>query len=208
MRVISVINSKGGVGKTTLATNLACAIARTDTRLALADADHQKSLTRWNAARTGYPAIVGCVDFRKLDTGVLKGLKADVLLVDGRAGLRKQALQDLITLSDVLVVPLSPSPLDVDATATLMKAVADNKGVRKSRIAVHFVLNRMRRTAATPRIVAELEATLGAPVACVIPDSQEFQRMVREGAGIQESRHPGRAAIAADLDRLAALCLG
>ena len=114
---IAVLNQKGGVGKTTLATHLAVAFAHDGQRVLLVDADPQGSSANWAAARrnNGINDEITCVSLArdtlhhevgKLSEGY------DVVVIDGPARLEGVA-RAAIVASDVVLLPVRPNPDDI-----------------------------------------------------------------------------------------------
>ncbi|MBE7417698.1 MAG: ParA family protein [Ideonella sp.] len=120
MPVIVVANPKGGVGKSTLATNVAGLYARQGHAVMLGDIDRQQSSRQWLALRpTAAPAIkpwdvVGGSTLR-----VPRGVTHVVL--DTPAGLHDQQLEQVVRLADRIVVPLQPSLFDIQATHAFVR---------------------------------------------------------------------------------------
>src|SRR5580765_838824 len=109
MRIILVASSKGGVGKTTIATNLAAHDAVDGKRTVLVDADHQASSMHWCAKRAGMDNAVLPVD------GTRRGWQGKVpddaqrVIIDGRAGAMADDLAPFLDAADAVIVPILPS---------------------------------------------------------------------------------------------------
>jgi chromosome partitioning protein len=139
--VITVAQQKGGTGKTTLAANLAAALAPS-LRVALLDIDPQKSLTRWHAIRTSRDTEAPALTFSDVSgwrlTADLDRLKRrhDVVLIDSPPQIDTDA-RLAIRGADLVLIPVQPSPPDVwAAEGTLALAAAERRNAR-------VVLNRV-----------------------------------------------------------------
>ena len=139
--VITVAQQKGGTGKTTLAANLAAALAPAS-RVALLDIDPQKSLTRWHAIRIARDVQASVITFSDVSgwrlAAELERLKRshDVVLIDSPPQIDTDA-RLAIRGAALVLIPVQPSPPDVwAAEGTLALAAAER---RKARV----VLNRM-----------------------------------------------------------------
>jgi chromosome partitioning protein len=123
--IISIINEKGGVGKTTLTTNLAAAYQRMGKTVLLVDSDPQGSLRDWHAAageNNTHPPVVAmdrAVQFKDL-----AGLAAnyDIVLIDGAPSVQELAVA-AIKASHVVLIPVQPSPYDIWAAESLVQLV-------------------------------------------------------------------------------------
>lgn len=142
MRSILILNSKGGCGKTTLATNLAGYFASKGRRVVLADFDPQQSSLDWLAARPAdRPPITGIAAWRD---GLRPPKETDCLIVDSPAAIRDAELADLVKRADSILIPLLPSPIDVRAaTHFLGELSAARKAIDKG-VRVATVANRVR----------------------------------------------------------------
>lgn len=184
MRKILVLNSKGGCGKTTIATNLAVALAVRGEDVALADADKQKSSLAWTKRRPKeMPAIEG-LNWTKAEAIGRKIKDLDTVVIDGPGGLRSELAKTLISEASDIVVPVLPSVFDWDATIRFLNGISEIKRVRKGKADVHLVANRINRRSSQ---VAELEKRLankGYPVLCRISDRVLYAKHAAAGAGI------------------------
>ena len=115
MRTIMIMNAKGGSGKTTLATNLACWFADQDGKVALADFDPQGSSLDWLEARKDYDGVpaIQAVDATKEVVKPDRG--TEYLIIDVPAGVHGKEINDLLKRVETLVVPVLPSPIDTRA---------------------------------------------------------------------------------------------
>ena len=129
MPVIVVANPKGGVGKTTLATNIAgyCAPAAA-TRVMLGDVDRQQSSRLWLALRPPAAAArsrAGTSIGRHRSSRPPKGTTHVVL--DTPAGLHGKRLDDVLRIADTVLVPLQPSLFDIQATHDFVNELREHK---------------------------------------------------------------------------------
>ena len=179
---VLVANTKGGCGKTTIATNLAAAFAGAGLITTLADGDRQRSSLGWLKRRPkGAPAITG-LDWGKEDGAVPK--KTTRLVVDAPAAMRIKRAEALIKLADIIVLPVLPSPYDEAATARFLKRIEDLKPIRKSRTAVAVVGNRLRpRTRASARLDAFLDG-VGHTVVTRLRDSALYAETAAKGVSL------------------------
>jgi chromosome partitioning protein len=195
VRAVLVANRKGGCGKTMTAITLASAFAAAGARVALADADPQKSALRWVRARPSAAAPVLGLDWTaaKAVGEVPKGL--DWLVIDAPGALHGAEAEPLIAEADAVVVPVLPSAFDTEATRRFLKRIEEIGRVRKGRVGVHLVANRMR---AGGRAEARLEAALaefGRVPAARIADRAAYAELAVRGLGLFDRRGRAEAAM-------------
>jgi chromosome partitioning protein len=144
MRTILVANRKGGVGKTMVAITLASGLAGQGRRVALADADPQKSALRWLKHRpVGVPAIAG-LDWTSAGRVGEVPKHYDWLVIDAPGALKDGRAEALIAEAEAVVAPVLPSWFDADSTRRFLKDIEDIKRVRKGRVGLHLIANRVR----------------------------------------------------------------
>lgn len=155
MHVVSVVNRKGGSGKTTLAVNLAAALYRR-TPTVLVDADEQGSAAKWLGE--GVPVVRAC-SVAELRRG-LRRPGPGVVIADGPP-FNAEINRALYQLADLVIVPVRPSALDLDAARPILEALAQNgrRGLA--------VLSQVDGRAAIQREARDALAGYGVPVAPV-----------------------------------------
>ncbi len=152
--VITVAQQKGGTGKTMLAANLAAALAASG-RVAVIDADTQRTLSRWAVLRQAKPdaAPLTCVEAAVWRLGAeLDRLRRahDVVVIDSPPRIDTDA-RVAIRAADLVLVPVQPSPPDLwAAEGTLALAAAERR-------ASHIVLNRVPTAPSRIRALTEAE---------------------------------------------------
>ena len=142
MITVLVANTKGGCGKSTVATHLAAAFANAGLRTALADADKQGSSLGWVDQRPDTAGTVRALDWRDGPGKLPKHI--DRLVIDSPAAMKMGKIDDMLRVADVIVVPVLPSGFDVAATGQFLKKLDSLKPIRKSKTAVAVVRNRVQ----------------------------------------------------------------
>lgn len=140
--IISVLNQKGGSGKTTIATNLARAYQLSGKKTLLVDSDPQGSARDWNDANEGALLPVVGLDRPTLPKD-LENVKADyeVIVVDGAPQLLKQVTAALL-VSEFVLIPVQPSPYDIWACSDLVELVQQRQEITGD-LKAAFVVSRV-----------------------------------------------------------------
>lgn len=192
MKKIVIFNPKGGVGKTTLSTNLASYYASQKKQTALMDYDPQGSCSYWlNKRSPSRPAIQGISAFKKT-AGMTKSfiLRLDQgterVIVDSPAGADINEFKDVLNEADAILVPVLPSDIDIHAVTNaiadlLVRAKIQN---RDKRIAV--IANRSRANTLIYKRLEKFLNSLEIPFIATLRDTQNYIRAAEEGVGIFE----------------------
>lgn len=156
--IISFLNQKGGVGKTTLSINIATALAFKKCKVLLIDADLQNSSLDWASIRKkeGMFTVVGIT--KPIIHKEIKKLVKDYdhIVIDGPPRIYDVAKSAIVS-SDLVVIPVQPSPYDVWAASEvvdLIKEVSEPlEGIKNIRCC--FTINRKIVNTAVGRDVTQ-----------------------------------------------------
>ncbi len=130
MRVIALLNEKGGSGKSTVAINLACAMHRAGLRVVLIDADPQGTARDWREASpedVDLPPVV-VLDRPEILLSSIKTLAADFAVIDTPAKAEKMSA-NVVRIAHVAIVPVQPSNADLWASAAAVKLIQSKRDV-------------------------------------------------------------------------------
>jgi chromosome partitioning protein len=184
MRKILVASSKGGCGKTTIATNLAAYFAQDGKRTVLVDADRQGSSMHWAEKRSGLPAPVLALSGLRPDWSAKIPEDAQVVVIDGPAGIRSGELAELAHDADALLIPLLPSRIDLEASEHFLQEVSRLGRVKRESLSVGLVANRLKPwTTASQDAVEEIKR-LSFPLVAQLRDTQGYVLVAGLGKSI------------------------
>ncbi|MCL4183713.1 MAG: ParA family protein [Burkholderiaceae bacterium] len=180
MPVIAVVNPKGGVGKTTLATNLAGYFASQDERTMLGDFDRQQSARQWLSLR---PAGVKPIDTWEMNGEIARPPRGVThVVLDTPAQITGKRLSEVARVADRIVVPVQPSMFDVMATQHFLgelEAVLGN--ARRFREIVSIVGMRVDPRTRAAEQLARFVGSVGLPVSGYLRDTQNYVHLAAHG---------------------------
>jgi len=178
MPVIVVANPKGGVGKSTLATNIAGHLAAAGYAVMLGDVDRQQSARQWLALRPSQLPAIRTWDVSADE--LLRPPKGTThVVLDTPAGLHGKRLDAVLRIADKLVVPLQASLFDIQATHAFVAAVREHR--RASQIAIGLVGMRVRERTLANEHLHQYLATLPVPVLAWLRDTQNYVQLAAHG---------------------------
>jgi chromosome partitioning protein len=184
MRTILIANRKGGCGKTVTAITLASGLAASGARVALADADQQRSALRWLRQRPAAATPITGLDWsRKDDVGEAPG-KTDWLVVDAPGAIRGGRAEALIAEADVVLAPVLPSFFDSDSTRRFLKDIEELKRIRKGKAAVHLIANRVRARSHAAGQLESFFAGLGQVPLAWIGERAAYAELAEQGLAV------------------------
>lgn len=193
--IISVLNQKGGVGKTTLAIHISHALVLLGFKVLLVDADPQGSARDWAAARA-LPAPFPVVGLDR--PTIHRDLPAlvqdfDHVVIDGPPRVSDLA-RSAIMAADLVVVPLQPSPYDIWAADEIIKLIVE-ASVFKEKLKSVFVINRKIVNTAIGRDVVEALEQYPIPVLkSAVSQRVAFAESAATGRTVLETERLGAAA--------------
>ena len=168
MKTVLIANRKGGCGKTTVAITVAAALADGGWKVALADADPQKSASRWLKRRPGGVAAIRPVDWSSPRSLGDVPKKTDWVVIDAPGSIYEEDAQALIAEAKAVITPIMPSFFDEDATRRFLKDIQDIKRIRKGKVGIEIVANRVRpRARANARLEAFFDKIGQRPIATI-----------------------------------------
>ncbi len=207
---IVVLNSKGGCGKTTLATNLASHYALRGPTPALMDCDPQGSAIRWLERRPAQaPPVHGIAAYKRNMAATQSWQlrvpqETETLIVDSPAGLDRDALRQLTRDASSLIIPVMPSAIDIHATARFIGELLIGAGVDRRRRNVAVVANRIRRNTRSFIKLTRFLESLEIPVIAALRDVQAYVSAAEDGIGLYDMKPYRVRKDLAHLDRIVA----
>ena len=186
MKTILVASSKGGVGKSTLATHLAAHAALAGQRTVLVDADPQRSSARWAEKRAALDSAVLPVDGTGAGRGWARALPAGTqhAVIDAAAGAMAPELAPFLEQAEAVVVPVAPSTLDLEATVPFLDTLARHPRVRRGELRVGLVANKLKPWTTGSQQALEQLQRWPYPLVAQLRDSQAYAVLVGLGRSL------------------------
>jgi chromosome partitioning protein len=184
MKTVLVASSKGGVGKTTLSTNLAAHFANAGKRTVLVDADRQGSSRHWAEKRASMEHAVLPLDGTRRDWDRRLPGDAEHVVVDAAAGAHGAELAHFLVVADAVVVPVLPSTIDIEATVPFLDTLAKHPRIRKGTLPVGLVGNRLRPWTNSSQQSMDLLRSWPYPLVAELRDTQAYVLMAGLGRSL------------------------
>lgn len=140
--IISILNQKGGTGKTTLAVNIVREYTKRNFKSLLVDSDSQGSALRWHEESGGDLIDLTCLPVNTMDKDVLKFKQNyDRIIIDGIPRVSPLTLC-AIKAANVVLIPVQPSPYDIWATEDLVRLVKQRIEITEGKLKAAFIISR------------------------------------------------------------------
>jgi len=187
MTIITIINPKGGVGKTTLTLNLGLFLAAQSQTVVFVDLDPLNSLSDWLSRRPKTLPQIKCIksncnkfsidDFAAGDENI-------TYLIDCPAAMDQQQISKLLNISDIFLIPVNPSPVDLGAlTRFVFKLAAIDGDILNSK-PIALIANRSKSyTRLHSDILSKIEK-LKIPLIGTLRDTQNYTLPASQGMGV------------------------
>ncbi|TMH10881.1 MAG: ParA family protein [Betaproteobacteria bacterium] len=178
MPVIVVANPKGGVGKSTLATNIAGYLASQGHAVMLGDVDRQQSARTWLGVRPAGAATITPWEVAR-DNIVRPPKGTTHVVLDTPAALHNKRLDEIMKLADKVLVPLQPSIFDINATHAFLRELLERR--RGSKLQVGIVGMRIKEGTISADQLRHFLGTLDVPVIGFVRDTQNYVHLAARG---------------------------
>ena len=200
MPVVVIANPKGGVGKSTVATNVAGYWASRGHAVMLGDVDRQQSSRLWLGLRPAAARPIATWDVQR-DFIVRPPKGTTHVVLDTPAGLHGTRFKDVMRLADKVLVPLQPSIFDIYATREFIDQLMEFKGGGERQIGL--IGTRVdERTIAADQLRQFVDG-LGLPVLATLRPTQNYVYLAARGLTLFDVA-PGR--VARDLEQWQGIC--
>lgn len=186
MKEILIANTKGGCGKTTLATNLAGYFASLGHTVAFTDLDRQQSATEWLARRPADAAPIHLTNHKTPDKTQVKNI--DWHIVDSPGGFKDEKLFSAIKSADCILVPIQPSAFDTGATEQFLDLIIEEKAIRKQKTFVGLVGMRVNSRANAALKLTSFMEQANFPVLTSLRNAQCYVTAAELGLSIFDMR--------------------
>ncbi|MDO5693591.1 MAG: ParA family protein [Pseudomonadota bacterium] len=200
MPVVVIANPKGGVGKSTLATNVAGYWASQGHAVMLGDVDRQQSSRLWLNLRPQEARSIATWEVQR-DQIVRPPKGTTHAVLDTPAGLHGGRLKEVLRIADKVLVPLQPSIFDIYATREFIDQLVEAKGAGKRDVGL-IGMRVDERTIAAGQLRQFVDA-LGLPVLAALRPTQNYVYLAARGLTIFDVA-PGR--VARDLEQWRGIC--
>lgn len=181
MPVIVVANPKGGVGKSTLSSNIAGYFARQGHAVMLGDVDRQQSSRLWLKLRPTNLPVIQSWDITE-DHMARPPKGTTHIVLDTPAGLHGKGLEAVMKLADKVIVPLQASVFDIYATQDFLADLAQNK--RSDKLQLGVVGNRIKDHTKATEHLKEFLQTLDIPLVTLLRDTQNYAHLAAHGLSL------------------------
>lgn len=200
MPVVVIANPKGGVGKSTLSTNVAGYFASKGHAVMLGDSDRQQSSKLWLGLRPVAARPITAWDIgADLVAKPPKGTSHVVL--DTPAGLHGWRFKEVMKMADRIIVPLQPSIFDIFATREFLDELAQNQHALKAKVGIVGMRVDARTIAASK--LHEFVDSLGLPVLGYLRDTQNYIQVAAHGLTLFDL---ARSRVERDLEQWQPIC--
>lgn len=194
--ITAFLNQKGGVGKTTLSTSFATALAKAGHRVLLIDADPQRGALTWAEHREAQPLfpVVGLPTDKLHREMAAHTANYDHIVIDAPPQVSSIA-RSIVLAADLILIPVQPSPHDIWSAAEVVRLIED-AGTFKESIKTAFVVNRkIANTALGRDVFAALENYPFPVLKTAICQRVAFAESAAVGASVLETEPNGAASL-------------
>lgn len=168
-RIISITNAKGGCGKTTISMQLAAAFAGRDYSVLVVDADPAGAASEWAASAEDerpFPApVIGLAGAgSKIHREVRRFVEQyDFIVIDCPPAADSPIPRSALLVSDLALIPIIPSPLDLRASKDIRQLIRDIEVVNEA-LVPRLVVNQLTPNSILGRETLEILPEFGIPV--------------------------------------------
>lgn len=182
MQKIMLLNPKGGCGKSTISTNLASYYANWGLNVGLADFDPQKSSLNWLRQRTFDLPPIKAINANTERFVYPENL--DYLIIDTPASLDKEKMQQLIRLTDCIIIPILASPIDIQAAGYFIYQLLLKYRITSEDKEICMVANRVRERSKIYSDLIKFTDSIKLPLVATLHDSQSYIKYASKGSSI------------------------
>ena len=183
MKVVSVMNTKGGVGKSTLTSNLVGFTKQMGFEVAICDLDKQNTLTYWHKK-----SKLNLLELKIDDLNKIKKIKnIDYLFIDTPAAIKKNLIYKITEISNFCIIPFTESMIDIRITKKFLGILKKFKNNKKLKF--FLVLNKLRFSKNNILRIKDIEDKLLTKVHVTVLSTKNFDKQMEKGSIITKSNY-------------------